>query len=363
MRLTGGFAFETWWQGPNNGQFVITVGGYHPRFHHDGYPVVPRVGLSWQPIDDDQRRRRRLLRAVLRGDHGRRLDGGRRAPRPRAREPALRWRRHRLLRPVLVRGRGLRRGAGRDHDLAAVRQRRHRRLARLRRRRSTARRSTSRATSACAASASRSSSATRRTRPTGRWTPTSSPTSTCAAAPTPRSSRPRSLRGGLTAGKSAAAGSGGVDKPPDGSAENPFRLVPEFRLTFVTTAPAETLQLTCAAGSKDTTVSAPGLGVAPMYSATLDTTLTVSLTSDDGQVFDISGVLLTRAHGRGVPEGRLGTRAEPEGQDGSRRRHHRRLRRPDDRHGPARQPVHRGAADRLPPDRAAARRAASRCRS
>ena len=31
---------------------MITVGGYHPRFHHDGYPVVPRVGLSWQPIDE-----------------------------------------------------------------------------------------------------------------------------------------------------------------------------------------------------------------------------------------------------------------------------------------------------------------------
>ena len=49
VRLTGGFAFASWW-GPNSGQFVVTVGGYHPRFHHDGYPVVPRVGLSWKPI-------------------------------------------------------------------------------------------------------------------------------------------------------------------------------------------------------------------------------------------------------------------------------------------------------------------------
>ena len=162
------------------------------------------------------------------------------------------------------------------------------------------------------------------------------------------------LRGGLTAGKSAAAGSGGVAKVPDGSAENPFRLVPEFRLTFVTTAPAEALRLTSAAGSKDTTVSAPGLGVAPMYSATLDTTLTIALTSDEGQLFDVDGVLLTPRAGRGVPEGRLGARAEPEGQDRPRRRHHRRVRRPHDRHGPARQPLHRRAADRLPPDRAAA---------
>jgi hypothetical protein len=46
-RLTGGFAFVTWFKGPNNGQFVITLGGYHPSFHHDGYPVVPRLGFVW----------------------------------------------------------------------------------------------------------------------------------------------------------------------------------------------------------------------------------------------------------------------------------------------------------------------------
>ncbi|MEO6712130.1 MAG: DUF6603 domain-containing protein, partial [Mycobacteriales bacterium] len=52
VRLTGGFAFATWWKGPNAGQFVVTVGGYHPRFHHAGYPVVPRVGLRWSPISN-----------------------------------------------------------------------------------------------------------------------------------------------------------------------------------------------------------------------------------------------------------------------------------------------------------------------
>jgi hypothetical protein len=51
-RLTGGFAFATWWKGPNAGQFVLTIGGYHPKFHHDGYPVVPRLGLRWQPADN-----------------------------------------------------------------------------------------------------------------------------------------------------------------------------------------------------------------------------------------------------------------------------------------------------------------------
>jgi len=48
VRLTGGFAFATWFAGPNKGQFVLTVGGYHPDFHHDGYPVVPRLGLDWK---------------------------------------------------------------------------------------------------------------------------------------------------------------------------------------------------------------------------------------------------------------------------------------------------------------------------
>ena len=48
VRLTGGFAFVVWWKGPLRGQFVLTIGGYHPRFHRDGYPEVPRVGLMWQ---------------------------------------------------------------------------------------------------------------------------------------------------------------------------------------------------------------------------------------------------------------------------------------------------------------------------
>ena len=48
VRLTGGFAFMVWWKGPLSGQFVLTIGGYHPDFHREGYPEVPRVGLSWQ---------------------------------------------------------------------------------------------------------------------------------------------------------------------------------------------------------------------------------------------------------------------------------------------------------------------------
>ena len=46
IRLTGGFAFASWFGGPNRGQLMLTMGGYHPDFHRDGYPVVPRLGLS-----------------------------------------------------------------------------------------------------------------------------------------------------------------------------------------------------------------------------------------------------------------------------------------------------------------------------
>ena len=48
VRLTGGFAFVVWFAGPNRGQFVLTIGGYHPNFRRAGYPEVPRLGLQWR---------------------------------------------------------------------------------------------------------------------------------------------------------------------------------------------------------------------------------------------------------------------------------------------------------------------------
>ena len=51
IRLTGGFAFAIWWKGPLAGQFVLTMGGYHPSFHRDGYPDVPRLGIMWRISD------------------------------------------------------------------------------------------------------------------------------------------------------------------------------------------------------------------------------------------------------------------------------------------------------------------------
>jgi hypothetical protein len=38
-----------WFQGPHEGDFVLTLGGYHPMFKVPAhYPLVPRLALSWQ---------------------------------------------------------------------------------------------------------------------------------------------------------------------------------------------------------------------------------------------------------------------------------------------------------------------------
>jgi hypothetical protein len=53
-KLTGGFAFYVWF-GDNEhaGQFVLTLGGYHPDFHPPAYfPQVPRLGFDW-PMGGD----------------------------------------------------------------------------------------------------------------------------------------------------------------------------------------------------------------------------------------------------------------------------------------------------------------------
>jgi hypothetical protein len=47
--LTGGFALVTWYSGDHAGEFVLTLGGYSPRFAPPSYyPQVPRLGLNWQ---------------------------------------------------------------------------------------------------------------------------------------------------------------------------------------------------------------------------------------------------------------------------------------------------------------------------
>lgn len=48
VKLSGGFAFYIWFSGPNSGNFVVTLGGYHPAFDKPQiYPVVPRLGMSF----------------------------------------------------------------------------------------------------------------------------------------------------------------------------------------------------------------------------------------------------------------------------------------------------------------------------
>lgn len=47
-KLSGGFAFYAWFSGENEGNFVVTVGGYHPAFKKpDFYPTVPRLGMNF----------------------------------------------------------------------------------------------------------------------------------------------------------------------------------------------------------------------------------------------------------------------------------------------------------------------------
>ncbi|MDM0042714.1 hypothetical protein QTH89_26070 [Variovorax sp. J22G21] len=52
IKLTGGFAYVIWFKGEHKGEFVLTLGGYHPDFHRDGYPQVPRLGMRWSVSDN-----------------------------------------------------------------------------------------------------------------------------------------------------------------------------------------------------------------------------------------------------------------------------------------------------------------------
>jgi len=47
--LAGGFAFYTWFTGDHAGDFVQTLGGYHPNFNKPShYPKVPRLSFNWK---------------------------------------------------------------------------------------------------------------------------------------------------------------------------------------------------------------------------------------------------------------------------------------------------------------------------
>ncbi|MDJ0510213.1 MAG: hypothetical protein QNJ64_13300 [Crocosphaera sp.] len=51
-QLSGGFAFYCWFAGQYQGDFVLTVGGYHPDYQVPAhYPKVDRLGLNWRISD------------------------------------------------------------------------------------------------------------------------------------------------------------------------------------------------------------------------------------------------------------------------------------------------------------------------
>lgn len=48
VKITGGFAFCLWFGGDHNGDFVVSLGGYHPAYRKPAwYPSVPRLRLSY----------------------------------------------------------------------------------------------------------------------------------------------------------------------------------------------------------------------------------------------------------------------------------------------------------------------------
>jgi hypothetical protein len=311
VRLTGGFAFQTWWKGPNAGQFVITVGGYHPRFHHDGYPVVPRVGLNWSPIDNISivggayfalcsealmAGVKLEVAAHLGPAHAKLTFGGDGIVffdpfwfevdvYAEAEVGITIW----LLfgsidldvhlgfdvtvsgPPIHVEGHFSVAGISIPFEFGDKSD------------------PADRALDGPAFAA--------------KYLRGDANAQVVQAAV---------LRGGLTAGRSTATGSGGVDKPPDGSAENPFRVVPEFRLTFVSIAPVEDLTLTAHGQLQSTSVQALGLGVAPMYSATLSTSLAITLDRGDGEAFAIAGIALSARPGAAFPKGIWGPAQNPD---------------------------------------------------
>ncbi len=47
-KLSGGFAFYSWFSGKYAGDFVLSIGGYSPGFSKGHYPSVDRLGIRWE---------------------------------------------------------------------------------------------------------------------------------------------------------------------------------------------------------------------------------------------------------------------------------------------------------------------------
>ena len=295
VRLTGGFAFQAWWKGPNAGQFVTTIGGYHPRFHHDGYPVVPRVGLRWQPIDNvtviGETYFALCSEAIMAGldievtahlgpAHAHLSFGGDGivyfdpfwfdiTVHAEVDVGITIW----LLfgsvdielslgvevevtgPPIFLSGHFEVCGCEIPFEVG---------------------------TQGNPADAALDATAF-----AAKYLRTDSGAQVIQASV---------VQGGLAAGKAPgtppASGGSEPDKVPDGSSDHPFRVVPEFVITFVSTAPVEQHGLAGPGTPKADSVPNPDLGVAPMFSATLDASLTVTLAAEEGQTFEVDDVAL-----------------------------------------------------------------------
>ena len=95
---------------------MLTLGGYHPSFHRDGYPVVPRLGIAvdlygFISIKGESYFALTSEALMAGGELEVVADFG-----PAWAHMVVRRRRHRLLRPVLARGHASTPRSRRRHD-------------------------------------------------------------------------------------------------------------------------------------------------------------------------------------------------------------------------------------------------------
>ncbi len=120
IRLTGGFAFVSWFKGAVSRPVRAHDGRLPPRLPPRRVPGRAPPRLQRRPRLH-QHQGRELLRAHVRGPDGRGQAGGVSGPGPGVGPRGVRRRRDRVLRPVLDGREGLRTDLGRDHHRPLVR--------------------------------------------------------------------------------------------------------------------------------------------------------------------------------------------------------------------------------------------------
>lgn len=51
-KIIGGFAFCVWFSGKDEGDFVVSIGGYHEDYKNPLYPSLSRIGIDWKITDN-----------------------------------------------------------------------------------------------------------------------------------------------------------------------------------------------------------------------------------------------------------------------------------------------------------------------